>query len=92
VLVEVLGEGMRLGLEPGDAQLLARYERWRSVDAVAVMATTDALVRLFGIPGRLPSAARRLGMGIVQRSGWLKRLFMDEARGMSGDLPALLRA
>ncbi len=92
VLVEVLSDGMRLGLEPGDAQLLARYERWRSVDAVTVMATTDALVRLFGIPGRLPSAVRRLGMGMVQRSGWLKRLFMDEARGMSGDLPALLRA
>ena len=91
-LVEVLGEGMRLGLEPGDAQLLARYERWRSLDSVSVMATTDALVRLFGIPGRLPSAARRLGMGMVQRSGWLKRFFMDEARGMSGDLPHLLRA
>jgi 2-octaprenyl-6-methoxyphenol hydroxylase len=92
VLAEVLADGMRLGLEPGDAQLLARYERWRSVDAVTVMATTDALVRLFGIPGRLPSAVRRLGMGAVQRSGWLKRLFMDEARGMSGDLPELLRA
>ncbi|HEX4846696.1 MAG TPA: FAD-dependent monooxygenase, partial [Novosphingobium sp.] len=92
VLVEVLSEGMRLGLDPGDAQVLARYERWRSVDSVTVMATTDALVRLFGIPGRLPSAARRLGMGVVQRSGWLKRLFMDEARGMSGDLPALLKA
>jgi 2-octaprenyl-6-methoxyphenol hydroxylase len=92
VLVEVLSEGMRLGLDPGDAQVLARYERWRSVDSVTVMATTDALVRLFGIPGRLPSAARRLGMGMVQRSGWLKRLFMDEARGMSGDLPALLKA
>ena len=91
-LVEVLSEGMRLGLEPGDAQLLARYERWRSLDAVSVMAATDALVRLFGIPGRLPSAARRLGMGAVQRSGWLKRFFMDEARGMSGDLPQLLRA
>ena len=91
-LVEVLGEGMRLGLEPGDAQLLARYERWRSLDSVSVMATTDALVRLFGIPGRLPSLARRLGMGAVQRSGWLKRFFMDEARGMSGDLPQLLRA
>lgn len=92
VLVEVLAEGMRLGLDPGDAQVLARYQRWRSVDAVTVMATTDALVRLFAIPGRLPSAVRRLGMGMVQRSGWLKRLFMDEARGMSGQLPALLRA
>lgn len=91
-LVEVLSDGMRLGLEPGDAQLLARYERWRSLDSVSVMATTDALVRLFGIPGRLPSAVRRLGMGMVQRSGWLKRFFMDEARGMSGDLPQLLRA
>jgi len=91
-LVEVLAEGMRLGLEPGDAQVLARYERWRSLDATTVMATTDALVRLFGIPGRLPSLVRRIGMGAVQRSGWLKRFFMDEARGMSGDLPTLLRA
>lgn len=90
-LVEVLAEGMRLGLEPGDAQLLARYERWRSVDALSVMAATDGIVRLFGVPGRLPSAVRRLGMGVVQRTGWLKRFFMNEARGMSGDLPALLR-
>lgn len=90
-LVEVLVEGMRLGLEPGDAQVLARYERWRSVDAMTVMAATDAIVRLFGVPGRLPSAIRRLGMGMVQRTGWLKRFFMNEARGMSGDLPALLR-
>ena len=91
-LVEVLTEGMRLGLDPGDAQLLARYERWRSLDATSVMATTDALVRIFGIPGRLPSMVRRLGMGLIQRSGWVKRFFMDEARGMSGQLPALLTA
>lgn len=92
VLVECLAEGMRLGLEPGDAQVLARYERWRSLDSLTVMATTDAIVRLFGVPGRLPSAVRRLGMAAVQRSGWLKKFFMDEARGMSGDLPELLRA
>jgi 2-octaprenyl-6-methoxyphenol hydroxylase len=30
-------------------------------------------------------------MGAVQRSAALKRFFMDEARGMSGDLPSLLR-
>ncbi|SFF87481.1 2-octaprenyl-6-methoxyphenol hydroxylase [Novosphingobium sp. CF614] len=90
-LVEVLAEGMRLGLEPGDAQLLARYEKWRSLDAFMVMSVTDGLTRLFGVPGRLPSAARRLGMGAVQRLPALKRFFMDEARGMSGKLPALLR-
>ncbi len=91
-LVEVLSDGLRLGLEPGDAQLLARYERWRSLDTFSVMAATDAITRLFGIPGRLPSAIRRLGMGAVQRTGPLKRFFMDEARGMSGNLPRLLRA
>jgi len=91
-LVEVLSEGMRLGLDPGDAQLLARYERWRSLDATTVMATTDALVRLFGVRGRLPSLVRRIGMGVIQRTGLIKRFFMDEARGMSGDLPMLLKA
>lgn len=90
-LIEVLSEGMRLGLEPGDPGLLARYERWRSLDTFMVMSVTDGLTRLFGIPGRLPSAARRLGMGAVQRLPMLKRLFMDEARGVSGRLPELLR-
>ena len=91
-LVEVLGEGMRLGLEPGDAQLLARYERWRSLDAFSVMAATDGINRLFGVPGRLPSTIRRLGMGAVQRLPMVKRFFMDEARGVSGRLPELLRS
>jgi 2-octaprenyl-6-methoxyphenol hydroxylase len=44
------------------------------------------------VPGRVPSAVRRLGMAAVQRTGPLKRWFMDEARGMSGNLPRLLRA
>jgi len=90
-LVEVLTEGMRLGLEPGDAQLLARYETWRGLDTFMVMSVTDGLDRLFGVPGRLPSAARRLGMGAVQRLPLLKRFFMDEARGVSGRLPELLQ-
>jgi len=91
-LVEVLSDGARLGLEVGDAQLLARYERWRAADTFMVAGATDVLTRLFGIPGRLPSAVRRLGMAGVQRLPALKRFFMDEARGMSGKLPMLLQA
>ena len=90
-LVEVLAEGMRLGLDPGDAQLLARYERWRGLDSFMVALATDGLTRLFGIPGKLPSAVRRLGMGVVQRTPALKRWFMDEARGVSGAVPELLK-
>ena len=91
-LVEVLDEGLRLGLDLGDAQLLRRYEDWRALDALMVMGATDTLTRLFGVPGRAASALRRLGMAGVQRSPFLKQFFMDEARGVSGSLPELLRA
>lgn len=90
-LVEVLVDGARLGLDLGDAQLLARYERWRSVDTLAVSLATDTLTRLFGIPGKPAAAIRRFGLGAVQKLPPLKALFMAEARGTSGDLPRLLQ-
>ncbi|MET0250562.1 MAG: FAD-dependent monooxygenase [Novosphingobium sp.] len=90
-LIEVVADGLRLGLDPGDAQLLARYERWRSVDGLMVALATDGLTRVFGIPGRAPSLVRRIGMAGVQRLSPLKRWFMDEARGVSGKLPRLLQ-
>jgi 2-octaprenyl-6-methoxyphenol hydroxylase len=90
-LAQVLVEGARLGMDLGDTQLLARYERWRSLDTFMVAAATDGLTRLYGVPGRAASAVRRFGMGLVQRIGPLKDQFMAEARGESGDLPLLLR-
>lgn len=91
-LVEVLEEARRLGLDLGDAQVLERYEKWRALDSIMVMGATDTLTRLFGVPGKTASAIRRLGMAGVQRSGWLKRFFMDEARGVSGDVPELMKS
>ncbi|PLK24789.1 ubiquinone biosynthesis protein UbiH [Porphyrobacter sp. TH134] len=91
-LVEVLSDGARLGLDPGDAELLKRYETWRGLDSFMVALATDGLTRLFGVPGKTASAVRRLGMAAVQRTPMLKDFFMDEARGVSGDLPAILRA
>lgn len=89
-LTQVLVEGMRLGLDPGDAQLLARYQKWRSLDSLSVAVATDVLVRLFDLQGRVPSAIRRFGLGAVQRMTPLKNRFMTEARGESGALPKLL--
>ncbi|AZI37054.1 putative 2-octaprenyl-6-methoxyphenol hydroxylase [Caenibius tardaugens NBRC 16725] len=90
-LVEVLTDGMRIGLDPGDAQLLKRYERWRGLDTFSVSLACDSITRLFGVPGRIPSAIRRLGMAGVQRISPLKQFFMNEARGVSGKLPELLK-
>ncbi|MDX3910858.1 MAG: UbiH/UbiF/VisC/COQ6 family ubiquinone biosynthesis hydroxylase [Sphingobium sp.] len=89
-LTQVLVEAMRLGLDAGDAQVLSRYERWRSIDTLSVAVATDGLVRLFDLPGKLPSAIRRFGLSTVQKITPLKNRFMAEARGQSGALPRLL--
>lgn len=90
-LTEVLVEGMRIGLDPGDAQLLKRYDRWRSLDNLMVSGVSDSVIRLFGLPGGTTSAVRRLGMGIIGKLPPLKNRFMNEARGESGDVPKLLQ-
>jgi len=90
-LAQVLVEGSRLGLDLGDAQLLDRYQRWRSLDALSVAFATDSLTRVYGVPGKTASAVRRFGMGLVERITPLKNKLMNEARGTSGDLPLLLR-
>ncbi len=90
-LAEVLIEGARLGLDLGDAQLLTRYQRWRSLDSLAVSVATDSLNRLFGLPGKRALSVRRFGLGLVQKVTPLKSFFMAEARGTSGDLPRLLQ-
>jgi 2-octaprenyl-6-methoxyphenol hydroxylase len=90
-LAQVLVEGARLGLDLGDRQLLDRYERWRSLDALSVAVATDSLTRIYGIPGRTASAVRRFGMGLIDRVAPIKNRLMSEARGTSGELPLLLR-
>ena len=90
-LAEVLVEGARLGLDLGDRQLLDRYQRWRSLDALSVAFATDSLTRIYGVSGGTASAIRRFGMGVVGRISPLRNKLMSEARGTSGELPLLLR-
>ena len=90
-LAQVLVEGVRLGLDLGDAQLLDRYQRWRALDALSVAVATDSLTRIYGVPGRTASAVRRFGMGLIGRISPIRNRLASEARGTSGDLPLLLR-
>ncbi len=90
-LVEVLVEGARTGIDLGDAMLLERYQRWRSLDTLSVATATDTLTRLFGIAGKTARRVRRFGIGAVQNIPPLKAFFMAEARGETGKLPKLLQ-
>ncbi|WP_246696658.1 FAD-dependent monooxygenase [Methylobacterium planeticum] len=90
-LAEAVTEALRLGLDPGGPDVLRAYERARRFDTLAMAAATDGLNRLFSndaLPLRL---ARDLGLGLVDRMPGLKRFFIDEAAGLRGTPPRLMR-
>ena len=71
--------------------MLAAYERARRFDTFAMGVVTDGLNRLFSndvLPVRL---LRDLGLGLVDRMPALKRFFIREAAGLSGEAPRLMR-
>jgi 2-octaprenyl-6-methoxyphenol hydroxylase len=90
-LAELVVDALRLGLDPGGAQVIGRYDRWRRFDSLALIAITDGLNRLFAndlLPLRL---AREIGLNLVEHTPPLKRFFMRHAMGLVGDLPRLMR-
>ena len=90
-LVEVLSDSIRLGFDAGDAQALVRYERWRRFDSTISAATFDGLNRLFSSDRALIRSGRDFGLGLVDRMPMLKRFFVGEAAGLTGELPRLLK-
>jgi len=90
-LAESIVEAARLGLDPGAAETLAKYERWRRFDTLAMSFTTDALNRLFSNRSDALKLLRDVGLGLVDRSPPLKQLFAKEAAGLTGEVPKLLR-
>ena len=90
-LAEVIVDAARLGLDPGTASVLERYQRWRRFDTVAMGLATDGLNRLFSNRSDVLRLLRDVGLGLVDRVPNLKRLLMREAAGLVGDVPRLLR-
>ncbi|MBM3570467.1 MAG: 2-octaprenyl-6-methoxyphenyl hydroxylase [Alphaproteobacteria bacterium] len=92
VLAELLDQARGRGEDFGSPELLRRYERWRRVDALTLLAVTDGLNRLFSNSVPPLRLARDLGLAAVNRIPPLRRFFMRHAMGAIGKLPALLRA
>jgi 2-octaprenyl-6-methoxyphenol hydroxylase len=90
-LAEVIVDAARLGLDPGAAHVLERYQRWRRFDTMTMGVATDGLNRLFSNRSDLLRVIRDVGLGLVDRAPALKHLFTREAAGLAGDVPRLLR-
>ena len=90
-LAEVLADAHARGEDIGGTQTLARYQQWRRFDTATLAIATDTFNRLFSNDNPLLRAARDIGMGLVNAAPGLRRGFIREAAGLTGDLPKLMR-
>jgi 2-polyprenylphenol 6-hydroxylase len=86
-LADVLGEALRTREDPGAERILRRYERWRRSENDLMSGAIDAFDRLLARgSGRVAELAQR-GMPWVGRSTLAKRVFIERAMGLAGELP-----
>src|SRR5215212_10845891 len=75
-LVDCVVDAARLGLDIGGEDVLARYQRWRRFDTVAMGMATDGLNRLFSNDSDAICVVRDVGLGLVERLPFAKRFFI----------------
>ena len=90
-LAEVLALAARRGEDIGAIDVLERYQQWRRFDTTALVAATDLFNRLFSNDNPILRATRDLGMGLVGAVPALRRGFIREAAGLTGEVPKLLQ-
>jgi 2-octaprenyl-6-methoxyphenol hydroxylase len=90
-LAEAIADAARLGLDPGGPEVLERYQRWRRFDTMTMGVATDGLNRLFSNHSDALRLVRDIGLGLVERMPTLKRIFIREAAGFTGNVPKLLK-
>lgn len=77
--------------DPGARRVLRAYERWRMSETLPMSTAIDAFDRYLA-HGRGPiSLLARTGLGLVNRSPEVKRLFIHRALGLAGELPHVAR-
>jgi 2-octaprenylphenol hydroxylase len=91
-LSELLLTGRREREDPGALRVLRRYERWRKSETQILSTAIDTFDRLLAHgTGPLSRLAQR-GLGWVNRSQEVKRVFIRRALGIAGELPTAAMA
>lgn len=90
-LAELVIEQAKLGLDPGAPDLLDVYERRRRFDATTSAAAFDFLHGAYSLSSPPARLAKRIGMGVLDRTDRLKGALLSEASGTTGAIPDLFR-
>jgi 2-octaprenyl-6-methoxyphenol hydroxylase len=88
-LAEVLVDARRRGEDFGRIDVLTRYQQWRRFDTATLALATDTFNRLFSNDNSVLRMVRDLGLGLTNAMPGLRRGFIREAAGLTGDLPRL---
>ncbi len=92
VLAEVLLHAVERGESLADTRVLSRFERRRMPHNLAMMAAMEGFQRLFQADPLPLRWLRNSGLNLVDGLAEGKALFVRQALGLSGDLPALAKA
>jgi 2-octaprenylphenol hydroxylase len=93
-LVQVLAQAMECGVRPaqlGELKVLRRYERWRKSENTVALRLIDGLNRLFSNSSATLGALRRSGFAAINQSRTAKRLFIERALGVAGEVPEVVK-
>lgn len=90
-LAQVLEEARNRGEDFASSLVLDRYQEWRRFDTASLALATDLTNKLFSNDNPLLRLGRDIGMGLVNAVPGLRRSFLREAAGLTGELPDLMR-
>lgn len=90
-LAEVLILARRRGEDVTSPLVLDRYQQWRRFDTAMMAAATDGINKLFSNDNPVLRAGRDIGLGLVNAMPVLRRGFIRQAAGLTGDLPKLMQ-
>jgi len=90
-LAELVIKTKKLGLDVGAGRVLDDYDRWRHFDNHVMLASTDALVKLFSTNNGPVRFVRDVGLALVDQLPFAKKFFTRSAMGLVGELPEIMK-
>lgn len=90
-LADCIHEAMLRGEDHGGPAVLERYARWRRFDIASTIAAMEGMNALFVNDWPVLTVLRQAGLRLVDKMPRAKAALMEEAAGMTGTLPTLMR-
>ena len=87
VLAQSITDAASDGIDIGSRRVVRRYERWRRGENLLMQWSLDALKQLFASETDGLRSLRNFGLRLTDKAVPIKRLIIERASGLRGDLP-----